>query len=104
MVFDKDRKEFVPFRQNSFLTTKGGFIYRNNFKKENNNPERKKPIPSLESLAPGIFKAGIFKEEDFTIGKAGTSTYEIYGPNERKLSKNNPYVFFLIQRDQQNII
>ena len=90
MVFDNLKNEFIPFRPNSFLGNNRGFHYKNAFTRKDN--KNRHIVPGLDVMAPNIYKMGFFKEEDFGKRLAGTPVFEVYGPHERKISNNNPYV------------
>lgn len=90
MVFDNDENKFIPFKRSSFLTKRGGLKYK---KIEDTIDDSRHRVYSLESLAPNIFKTNLFNEKDFDFNVAGSPSFEIYGPHERKLKQETPNVF-----------
>jgi len=89
--FDDKNIKFNPGLLSKYHSS---FTFKNINKDNNKNNKTLVDNPSLETFAPNVFKSGFFEEKDFNQRLAGSRAYEIYGPHERTISKDNPYVFF----------
>lgn len=94
MMFDKNEDKFIPFNPHNFFEENKSFVFKDNLKDiDIKNSRAKYSVTALESLAPQVFKLGIFKDKDFDKRVAGSISYEINGPHERSISETSPYAF-----------
>lgn len=96
LMFNKKENRFTKFKVRSVLhgVGYGGFLNYNDLSNENKMNGKEYNPNSLEKFAPAVFKWGFFQEKDFGRRKAGTNIYEKYGPHERTINHNSPYVAF----------
>lgn len=95
MMFDKNENVFAPFKPTVFFGQHKSFTLRGDVKDVEKISKRGRYyVTPMETFAPQIYKKNFFEEKDFGIRAAGSISYQINGPHERRLSHSSPYAVF----------